>query len=74
MKFGIGQPLTRKEDNKFITGNGSYTDDLNFANQIYMYILRSPFAHAKIKDINFSEALKVKGVLEVIDYQTINLP
>ena len=53
MKFGIGQPLKRKEDNKFLTGNGSYTDDLNFKDQVYMHILRSPFAFAKLKRIDF---------------------
>ena len=48
MKFGIGQPLRRLEDNKFLTGNGLYNDDINLNDQVYMYILRSPYAFAKI--------------------------
>ena len=60
MKFGIGQPLKRKEDSKFLTGNGSYTDDINFKDQVYMHILRSPFAFAKLKRIDFSAATKKK--------------
>ena len=56
MKFGIGQPLKRLEDNKFLTGNGLYNDDINFKNQVYMYILRSPYAFAKIKNINYQKS------------------
>ena len=71
MKFGIGQPLRRLEDNKFLTGNGSYTDDINFNEQVYMYILRSPHASAKITNINYQKAKEYKGVLTVISHQTI---
>ena len=71
MKFGIGQPLKRKEDSKFLTGNGSYTDDLNFKNQVYMHILRSPFAFAKIKRIDFSAATKKEGVITILSNEVI---
>ncbi|MAI02540.1 MAG: carbon monoxide dehydrogenase [Rickettsiales bacterium] len=71
MKFGIGQPLKRKEDSKFITGNGSYTDDINLENQFSMYIVRSPYAFANIKNINFSAAEKKKGVLKIINFNII---
>ena len=57
MKFGIGQPLTRVEDSRLLTGNGLYNDDISFKNQAYMYVLRSPHANAKIIDINLSETL-----------------
>ena len=71
MKFGIGQPLKRKEDDKFLTGNGSYTDDISFRNLAHMYIIRSPFAYAEIKSIDFSEAYNLSGVISIIDHQTI---
>ena len=71
MKFGIGQPLKRKEDDKFLTGNGSYTDDISFRNLAHMYIIRSPFAFAEIKSIDFSEAYNLSGVISIIDHQTI---
>ena len=58
MKFGIGQPLKRIEDNRLLTGNAVYTDDISFINQSYLYILRSPHASAKIININISDALK----------------
>ena len=48
MKFGIGQSIRRKEDDKFLTGSGCYNDDINLKNQVYMYIVRSPYAFAKI--------------------------
>ncbi len=71
MKFGIGQPLKRLEDNKFLTGNGLYTDDININDQVYMYILRSPHAFAKINNINYKKAKEYKGVLTIINYKTI---
>ena len=71
MKFGIGQPLRRLEDNKFLTGNGSYTDDLNFNDQVFMYILRSPHASAKITSISYQKAKEYKGVLTIITHQEI---
>ena len=37
LKFSIGQPFKRLEDNKFLTGNGSYNDDINFQDQVYAY-------------------------------------
>ena len=66
MKFGIGQPLRRLEDDKFLTGSGSYNDDINFDNQVYMHILRSSYSHAKIININYQKAEKHKGVLAII--------
>ena len=71
MKFGIGQPLKRLEDNKFLTGNGTYNDDINFKDQVYMHVLRSPYSFANIKKIDYKEAEKYKGVLSVISYNTI---
>ena len=45
-KFGIGQPVRRVEDQRLITGEGRYTDDINLPGQAHGYVLRSPTAHA----------------------------
>jgi len=71
MKFGIGQPLTRVEDSRLLTGNGLYNDDISFENQAYMYVLRSPHANAKILDINLSETLGTSGLLKIINWKDI---
>ena len=51
---GIGASVRRKEDHRFITGKGQYTDDINRPGQTYAYFLRSPHAHATIKSIDAS--------------------
>ncbi len=71
MKFGIGQSLKRLEDDKFLTGNGSYNDDIDFKDQVYMHILRSPYSFAKIISINYQKAKEYKGVLAIISNETI---
>ena len=71
MKFGICQPLKRLEDNKFLTGNGSYNDDIHFQNQVYMHIIRSPFSFAKIVSIDYEKAKKCKGILAILSHKTI---
>jgi carbon-monoxide dehydrogenase large subunit len=65
-KFGVGQSVRRVEDQRFITGNGRYTDDINLPGQAYGYALRSPEAHAKIASIDIDEARLAPGVLAVI--------
>jgi carbon-monoxide dehydrogenase large subunit len=45
-KFGIGQPVRRKEDVRLLTGRGTYTDDVNRPGQAQAYVLRSPHAAA----------------------------
>ena len=44
--FGIGQSIRRVEDQRFLTGTGRYTDDINVAGQATLYVLRSTHAHA----------------------------
>lgn len=63
---GIGAPVRRKEDHRFITGAGRYTDDINQPGQTYAYFLRSPHAHATIRSIDASAALAMPGVLAVL--------
>ena len=59
---GLGARVPRREDKRFLTGKGTYTDDLNRPGQAYAYILRSPHAHATINSINTSTAAGMPGV------------
>jgi aerobic carbon-monoxide dehydrogenase large subunit len=63
---GIGAAVRRKEDQRFITGKGHYTDDVNRSGQTQAYFLRSPHAHAKIKSIDAKAAGAMPGVLAVL--------
>jgi carbon-monoxide dehydrogenase large subunit len=63
---GIGASVRRKEDQRFITGKGHYTDDINRPGQTYAYFLRSPHAHAKIKSIDAKVAKAATGVVAVL--------
>ncbi len=62
---GIGASVKRKEDYRFLTGRGTYTDDINRPGQVYAYILRSPHAHAEIAKIDTSAAQSAPGVIAV---------
>ena len=61
----IGESLRRKEDYRFLTGAGNYTDDINLANQTYAVFVRSPHAHAGIKLIDLAAAKAMPGVVEI---------
>ena len=63
---GIGASVRRKEDFRFVTGKGRYTDDINRPGQAHAYFLRSPHAHANIRSIDASAALKMPGVVAVL--------
>ncbi|HEX9549648.1 MAG TPA: aerobic carbon-monoxide dehydrogenase large subunit [Candidatus Limnocylindrales bacterium] len=63
---GMGHSRKRVEDARFIRGAGHYIDDINLPGQLWLDIVRSPYAHARIKGIDSSEALKVPGVAAVI--------
>ena len=52
----IGTPVRRREDYRFLTGQGTYTDDINRPGQLHAYILRSPHANARISGIDTSAA------------------
>jgi carbon-monoxide dehydrogenase large subunit len=68
---GMGHSMKRKEDPRFIRGKGNYVDDIQLPGMLYMDIVRSPYAHARIKKIDTSKALKIPGVLAVIDGPTL---
>ena len=61
----IGASIRRKEDYRFLTGGGQYTDDITLASQSYAVFVRSPHAHANIKSINIDAAKASPGVLDV---------
>jgi carbon-monoxide dehydrogenase large subunit len=62
----IGRPLPRVEDARLLRGNGRYTDDINYANEVHAAFVRSPHAHADIVGIRASAALAMRGVLAVL--------
>jgi carbon-monoxide dehydrogenase large subunit len=63
---GIGAAVRRKEDQRFITGKGHYTDDVSRPGQTYAYFVRSPHAHAKIRSVDSGAAAAMPGVLAVL--------
>src|SRR5580704_4145444 len=58
----VGQPLRRREDFKFVTGKGRYTDDIKATGMLHMAVLRSPHAHAVIRQVDLSAAMAAPGV------------
>ena len=62
----IGKSVLRKEDMRFITGNGRYTDDINLRGQTYGYFVRSPYAHAVVGEVDTSAAQSMPGVVAVL--------
>src|ERR1700685_1482373 len=63
---GMGHSVKRKEDLRFIQGKGNYVDDVRLPGMVYGHMVRTPYAHARLKGINTAEALKLPGVLAVI--------
>jgi carbon-monoxide dehydrogenase large subunit len=64
-KFGVGQPVRRKEDDTLVRGKGKYTDDFNLPKQAYAWIVRSSHAHGVIRKIDTSAAKAMPGVLGI---------
>ena len=58
---GIGAAVRRKEDPRFLTGRGTYTDDINRPGQVHAFLLRSPHAHAEIRGIDTAKAQSGAG-------------
>ncbi|WP_224491626.1 aerobic carbon-monoxide dehydrogenase large subunit [Robertkochia flava] len=63
---GMGHSVKRKEDARFLHGKGKYTDDVKLPGMLHMVMVRSPYAYARIKNINKEKALAIDGVLAVI--------
>ena len=64
-KYGVGQPVLRKEDDTLVRGKGKYTDDFQLPRQVYAWIVRSSHAHGTIRGIDTSAAKTMPGVLGV---------
>ena len=65
MDGGIGASTKRREDLRFLTGNGRYTDDINLRGQLYAYFLRSQVAHGRINGIDSAQAAAMPGVVRI---------
>src|SRR5207245_8952685 len=62
----IGESIKRKEDDRFIRGKGNYLDDISLPGMRHMSILRSPFAHARIRSINTKPAEALPELVAVV--------
>lgn len=67
----IGQSVKRVEDKRFTSGKGKYTDDIKLVGMTHAYIVRSPYAHAKILKVDISQALEHPGVVAIFTGQDI---
>ena len=59
----VGQSVLRKEDPEFLTGTARYTDDIAIPGMLWMAVVRSHYAHARIKSVDVSKALAMEGVV-----------
>jgi len=66
MKFGIGQAITRREDDRLLTGQGRFVDDLGEPGDLHLAFVRSPYAHARIGAVDASGAHAVPGLVAVL--------
>ncbi|MCZ6643071.1 MAG: xanthine dehydrogenase family protein molybdopterin-binding subunit [Gammaproteobacteria bacterium] len=65
MKFGVGQPVPRKEDPRLVTGGGQFTDDINLPSQLHAAFFRSPYSHGRIAVLDVTSARTASGVVAV---------
>ncbi len=65
-QYGVGQPIRRKEDQRFLSGAGKYIDDVSMPGMAHLFILRSPYAHAHIDSVDTQAAAAAPGVLAVL--------
>src|SRR5215475_1949397 len=73
---GLGASRLRKEDARFIRGRGTYVDDIKLPGMLFGALVRSPYAHARIRSIDKSKALAAPGVVAVLtadDLKPVNL-
>jgi carbon-monoxide dehydrogenase large subunit len=65
MKFGVGQAVTRREDDRLLSGRAQFVDDVEFAGALHMVLVRSPYPHARIVAVDVAAARKTPGVAAV---------
>ncbi|HEY6030846.1 MAG TPA: hypothetical protein VIU44_09790, partial [Gaiellaceae bacterium] len=63
---GLGHSVERKEDARFIRGKGNYVDDVVLPGMLHMELLRSPYAHARIRSVDTTRAAALPGVVAVV--------
>src|SRR5262245_25162543 len=63
---GVGAPLRRREDHRLLTGAGAFTDDLSLPGQLHAAMVRSPYAHARLRGVDASAARSAPGVVLVL--------
>ena len=68
----IGKSILRKEDPLLLSGRGTFTDDVRLPGQLYVSILRSPYAHALINSVDLSRASNASGVVRVLDGEELS--
>jgi carbon-monoxide dehydrogenase large subunit len=66
LKFGIGQAITRREDDRLLTGQGRFVDDLGEPGDLHLAFVRTPHAHARVGAIDAGQACAVPGVVAVL--------
>jgi carbon-monoxide dehydrogenase large subunit len=66
VKFGIGQAITRREDDRLLTGQGRFVDDIAVPGALHAMFVRSPYAHARIRSIDSAEARAIEGVVAIL--------
>ena len=67
----LGSPVKRKEDKALLNGSAKFMADLSMPGMVHMVFLDSPYAHAKLKNIDLSKAKSIDGVLEIITGEDI---
>lgn len=65
-KFGIGQAITRREDQRLLTGTGQYVDDVQLPGEAFVAFVRSPHPRARIVSVDGTNALQMPGVIAVL--------
>lgn len=70
-KFGKSQPVKRKEDTRFLTGQGRYVDDIVPEGAAFAVFLRAPVAHAEIAELDVADAREAEGVLAVLTFDDL---
>ncbi|MDI9350073.1 MAG: xanthine dehydrogenase family protein molybdopterin-binding subunit [Candidatus Symbiobacter sp.] len=68
----MGQPLTRLEDERLISGRGQFTADHDEARQLHAFVMRSPYAHATLKHLNVDAAKQAPGVAAILTHHDIS--
>jgi carbon-monoxide dehydrogenase large subunit len=70
-KFGIGQPISRKEDPVLLRGEGRYSDDLTLPGQVHAVMVRSPYAHGVLRSVDAAGAKGLPGILAIYTGQDL---